>query len=66
MAPHVVVPARNLREGGAQHDASLGIEGEGDGVGLEAGENQCLVSKLRKPSMSPIELHVISAQIFTR
>ena len=26
--------------GGAQHDASLGIEGEGDGVGLEVSGTQ--------------------------
>ena len=38
--PLVGVPARNLHEGGVQHDASLGGEGEGDGVGLEVGGNQ--------------------------
>ena len=44
-----------LHEGGAQPDASLGIKGEGDMVGLKVSGNQCFVCELRKPFMSPSE-----------
>ena len=46
-----IAPAHNLHEGGAQHDASVRIEGEGDGIGLEVSGSQCLFSELRKPFM---------------
>ena len=39
VAPHVVVLAHILHEGGVQHDVILGTEGEGGGVGLEIGGN---------------------------
>ena len=44
-----------LHEGGAQPDASLGIKGEGEMVGLNVSGNQCFVCELRKPFMSPSE-----------
>ncbi len=44
-----------LHEGGAQPDASLGIKGEGDMVGLKVSGNQCFVCELRKSFMSPSE-----------
>ncbi len=65
-ALHGVVPAHNLYEGGAQPDASLGSEGEGDGGGLEVGGRQCLVNDLRTLSMSPSERRFVSAQVSTR
>ena len=64
--PHAVVPAHNRCEGGAQHDASLGNEGEGDGGGLEVGGYQCLGNDLRKLSVSPSEWRFITAQVSTR
>ena len=51
----VIISARNLHEGGAQHDANQGVKGEGDGAGLEVSGNQCFVSEPRKPFMSPFE-----------
>ena len=65
-APHAVVPAHNRCEGGAQHDASLGTEGEGDGGGLEVGGCQCLGNDLRKLSVSPSERRFITAQVSAR
>ena len=53
---YVVVPARNLHEDGAHHDASQGVE---------VGGNQCFVGGLRKPFVSPSEWCFITAQIST-
>ena len=55
-----IVPAHNLHEGGAHHDAMGGVEGEGDGVVHEVSGNKCLVSELRKPSMLYSERRCVS------
>ena len=48
--PLAAVPAHNVHEGGVQHAASLGIKGEEDRGGLEAGGNQCLVCEQKNLS----------------
>eukprot|EP00443_Scrippsiella_acuminata_P060151 CAMPEP_0115486672 /NCGR_PEP_ID=MMETSP0271-20121206/60553_1 /TAXON_ID=71861 /ORGANISM="Scrippsiella trochoidea, Strain CCMP3099" /LENGTH=94 /DNA_ID=CAMNT_0002914683 /DNA_START=314 /DNA_END=595 /DNA_ORIENTATION=+ len=44
VAPLVVVPSDQLHEGRVQHDASLGIEGAGDGACLEVRGHQGLIA----------------------
>ena len=52
VAPLVVVPAHHLHEGRVQHDASLRIEGAGDGAGFEISGHKRLIS------VAKVALHV--------